>query len=95
MLKRKRTKESGSQAPIPEKKFKREAPVERLWERSREGRKETNRDPSKQKRKERTGNQPGRKWKAKGKKETGAHRESHCEAENGKRQKGKNRKLSS
>ena len=43
MLKRKRTKESGSQAPIPEEKSKREAPVERLWERSREGRKETNR----------------------------------------------------
>ena len=46
MLKRKRTKESGSQAPIPEKQFKREAPVEQLWERSREGRKETNREPS-------------------------------------------------
>ena len=43
MLKRKRTKESGSQAPIPEEKSKREAPVERMWERSREGRKETNR----------------------------------------------------
>ena len=46
MLKRKRTKESGSQAPIPEEKSKREAPVEQLWERSREGRKETNRKPS-------------------------------------------------
>ena len=46
MLKRKRTKESGSQAPIPEKQFKREAPVEQLWERNREGRKETNRKPS-------------------------------------------------
>ena len=45
-LKRKRTKESGSQAPIPEEKSEREAPVERLWERSREGRKETNRKPS-------------------------------------------------
>ena len=42
-LKRKQTKESGSQALIPEKKFNREAPVEQLWERSREGRKETNR----------------------------------------------------
>ena len=42
-LKRKQTKESGSQAPIPEEKSKREAPVEQLWERSREGRKETNR----------------------------------------------------
>ena len=46
MLKRKRTKESGSQAPIPEEKSKREAPVEQLWERNREGRKETNRKPS-------------------------------------------------
>ena len=48
MLRRKRTKESGSQAPIPEEESKREAPVERLWERSREGRKETNRKLSKQ-----------------------------------------------
>ena len=31
---------------IPEGKPEREAPVERLWERSREGRKETNRKPS-------------------------------------------------
>ena len=41
MLKRKRTKESGSQAPAPEGKTKRGSPVERLRERSREGRKET------------------------------------------------------
>ena len=34
-------KGSGSQAPIPEEKSKRESPVERLRERSREGRKET------------------------------------------------------
>ena len=32
VLTRKRTKESGSQAPIPEEKSKREAPVEQLWE---------------------------------------------------------------
>ena len=32
MLKRKQTKESGSQAPIPEEKSEREAPVEQLWE---------------------------------------------------------------
>ena len=43
MLKRKRPKGNGSQALIPEEKTKREAPVERLWERNREGRKETNR----------------------------------------------------
>ena len=46
MLKRKRTKECGSQALIPEERSKREAPVERLWERNWEGRKETNREPS-------------------------------------------------
>ena len=46
---------SGSQAPIPERKLKREAPVERLWERSREGRKETNRKLSMQNRKEADG----------------------------------------
>ena len=63
MLKRKRTKESGSQAPVPEKKFKRESPVEQLWERSREGRKETYRKPSTQNRKEGTGNQAGNKGK--------------------------------
>ena len=43
MLKRKGSKENRSQALIPEEKSKREAPVERLWERNREGRKETNR----------------------------------------------------
>ena len=32
MLKRKRTKESGSQALIPEERSKREAPEEQLWE---------------------------------------------------------------
>ena len=55
MLKRKRTKESGSQALIPEERSKREAPVERLWERSREGRKETNRELSMRNRKEADG----------------------------------------
>ena len=55
MLKRKRTKGSGSQALIPEEKSKREAPVERLWERSREGRKETNRELSMRNRKEADG----------------------------------------
>ena len=57
MLKRKRTKESGSQAPVPAEKSKREAPVKRLWERNREGRKETNRKPSTKNRKRSMGNQ--------------------------------------
>ena len=42
MLKQKRTQGSGSQAPAPEKRFKRGSPVEQLRERIREGRKETN-----------------------------------------------------
>ena len=66
MLRWKRTKESGSQAPIPEEKSEREAPVERLWERSREGRKETNRELSMRNRKKRTGNQPWMKGKSEG-----------------------------
>ena len=66
MLKRKRTKESGSQALIPEEKSKREAPAERLWERSWEGRKETNRKPSTRNRKDGMGNQAGRKGKGLG-----------------------------
>ena len=63
MLKRKRTKERGSQALIPEEKSKREAPVEQLWERNWEGRKETNRKPSTQNRKDGMGNQAGSKGK--------------------------------
>ena len=43
MLKRKRTRGSGSQAPAPEGKTERGSPVEQLRERSREGRKETGR----------------------------------------------------
>ena len=46
MLQRKRTKESGSQASAPEEKSERGSPVEQLRERSRVGRKETNRKPS-------------------------------------------------
>ena len=57
MLKRKRTKESGSQAPAPERKLKRGSPVEQLRERSRAGRKETNRKPSTGNRKRSMGNQ--------------------------------------
>ena len=63
MLKRKRTKERGSHALIPEEESKREAPVEQLWERSWEGRKETNRKPSTRNRKDGMGNQAGRMGK--------------------------------
>ena len=41
MLKRKRTKGCGSQAPAPEERSERGSPVEQLRERSRAGRKET------------------------------------------------------
>ena len=41
MLKLRWTKGSQGQALVPEKKFKRESPVEQLRERSREERKET------------------------------------------------------
>ena len=44
----------------PESESRREAPVERLWERNREGRKETNRKPSTGTGKEDTGNRVGK-----------------------------------
>ena len=81
MLKRKRTKESGSQAPAPEKRFERGSPVERLRERSRAGRKETNRKLSKQNRKEADGKpavDEGEKRRGRKKPEPG--REASCEA---------------
>ena len=73
MLKRKRTKGSGSQAPAPEGKTKRGSPVERLRERSRAGRKETIRKPSTGNREERMGNQA---------EETVEKREAKAELEN-------------
>ena len=81
MLKRKRTKGSGSQALIPEERSKREAPVERLWERSREGRKETNRELSMQNRKEADGKPAVDKGeKRRGRKEPESGRKANCEA---------------
>ena len=59
MLKRKRTKESGSHASAPEEKSKRGSPVEQLRERSRAGRKETIRKPSMGTGKESMRNQAG------------------------------------
>ena len=82
MLKRKQTKGSGSQALIPEERSKREAPVEQLWERSREGRKETNRKLSKRNRKEADGKpavEDGERRR--GRKEPEPGREANCEAE--------------
>ena len=77
MLKRKRTKESGSQAPAPEGKTKRGSPVEQLRERSREGRKETNRKLSTEIRKEGMGNQAGEKEESQEAKAERRHRGSH------------------
>ena len=81
MLKRKRTKESGSQALIPEEKSKREAPVERLWERSREGRKETNRELSMRNRKEADGKPVADEGEEdRGRKKPKPGRRANCEA---------------
>ena len=66
MLKRKRTKGSGSQAPAPERKLERGSPVERLRERSRVGRKETNRMPSTKTGKESMRNQAGKNGENRG-----------------------------
>ena len=87
MLKRKRTKGSRSQAPIPEGKPEREAPVERLWERSREGRKETNRELSMQNRKDFMGNQGGRKGEPEKRKRKRRYLRSHRKARRGKSEK--------
>ena len=83
MLKRKRTKESGSQAPTPERKLKRGSPVEQLRERSREGRKETSRKPSTETGKESMRNQAGKNGENLEGKPERKHRGSHCEAETG------------
>ena len=77
MLKRKRTKESGSQAPAPERKLERGSPVDQLRERSRAGRKETNRKPSTKTGRERMGNQPGRNGESQEAKAERQHRGSH------------------
>ena len=79
----KRTKGSGTEGEKPESESKREAPEEQLWERIREGRKETNRKPSTRNRERRHG-KPGREERGKPRSESGrAHRESSCEAEPG------------
>ena len=59
VLKRKRTKESGSHASAPEEKSERGSPVEQLRERNRAGRKETIRKPSTRTGIECMGNQAG------------------------------------
>ena len=83
VLKRKRTKGSGSQASAPEERSERGSPVEQLRERSREGRKETNRKPSTETGKECTGNQAGENGESQEAKAERRHRGSHCEAETG------------
>ena len=77
MLKRKRTKESGSQAPAPEERSERGSPVEQLRERSRAGRKETNRKPSTGTGKESMRNQAGKNGESKEAKAERQHRLSH------------------
>ena len=77
MLKRKQTKGSGSQAPAPEEESERGSPVEQLRERSREGRKETNRKPSTGTGKESMRNQAGKNGESKEAKAERRHRLSH------------------
>ena len=77
MLKRKQTKECGSQAPAPEEKSKRGSPVEQLRERSRAGRKETIRKPSTGTGKESMRNQAGSNGESKEAKAERQHRGSH------------------
>ena len=91
MLKRKQTKESGSQAPAPEEKSERGSPVEQLRERSRAGRKETIRKPSTRTGKERMRNQAGKNGEAQEAKAEREHRGSHCEAETGRTERKKQR----
>ena len=91
MLKRKRTQGSGSQAPAPEKRFERGSPVERLRERSRVGRKETN-SRAEYENRERRHERSGREERGKpGSESGGAHRGSHCEAEAGRTERKKQR----
>ena len=88
MLKRKRTKGSGSQAPAPEKRFERGSPVERLRERSREGRKETNRKAEYSESDGRYG-KPDRKKEEEQESESGTEKlkKANCEAETAEKRK--------
>ena len=65
--------------------------MEQLWERNREGRKETNRKPSTRTGKEGMGNQAGKNGESQEAKAERRHRGSHCEAEAGRKRKGRNR----
>ena len=96
MLKRKRPKGNGSQALIPEEKTKREAPVERLWERNREGRKETNRKLSTRTGKESMRDQAGEnRENQRSESRNWYTEEAAVEAETERKRKGRNRRLSS
>ena len=66
--------------------------MEQLWERSQEGRKETNRKPS-TKNRERRHEKSGREERGKPKKRErkGAPKKTHCEGETGRKRKGRNR----
>ena len=67
----------------PGGKTKRGSPVEQLRERSRAGRKETNRKPSTGTGKESMRDQAGKNGESKEAKAERQHRGSHCEAEAG------------
>ena len=91
MLKRKRTQGSGSQASAPEERSERGSPVERLRERSREGRKETGRKAEYGNREGTDGKPAGRERGNRGSESGGGEQGSSCEAElweNGKEETG-------
>ena len=90
-MKRKRTKECGREAENAEGESWKQAPVEQLWERSREERKETN---SEAKYENLGGKHEKSGWRERGNRgsESGiGHRGSSCEAEPGREGKEKQR----
>ena len=77
----KRTKESKSEVENAQSESRRQAPVERLWERNRVERKETNSKAEYRNLEGRHG-KPGRRERGNRGSESGdGHRESNCEAE--------------
>ena len=82
---------SGSGREKAESESTRQALVEQLWERNEEGRKETNRKPSKRIREGSLSNQAERTEENREARAESEHRRSHCEAETGRKRKGRSR----
>ena len=80
-MSKKRTKESGTEVEKPGSENGREAPVEQLWERSREERKETNSRAEYRNLEGRHGKLGRRERGNRGSESGDGHRGSNCEAE--------------